>query len=161
MSAQMELSEARRRRAFTLQELLVALSLILFIMVILTEQFRAGMETFRNLKAIGDLNERLRAAAIVLRRDMQSAHFDTHRFIVVGLRDGAVDAKEAGFLRAEYQSIHDQSVDLEAGLEELERTTTDPVGKRKIHRTLEDLRVLKDSAAQMVWILSLINPPPD
>jgi prepilin-type N-terminal cleavage/methylation domain-containing protein len=65
----------RRRPGFTLVELLVAMALILFIMVILTEAFSAGLETFRRLKAIGDMQEKMRSAAIVLRRDLGLPHF--------------------------------------------------------------------------------------
>ena len=58
----------RLRRAFTIIELMVSMALILFIMVILTEAFSAGMETFRQLKALGDMQERLRTATSILRR---------------------------------------------------------------------------------------------
>jgi prepilin-type N-terminal cleavage/methylation domain-containing protein len=66
----------RPRRGFTLVEMLVAMALIIFIMVILTEAFTAGMESFRALKTIGDMNEKLRTAANVLRKDLQADHFD-------------------------------------------------------------------------------------
>jgi type II secretory pathway pseudopilin PulG len=69
----------RRRQAFTLVEMLVAMALIIFIMTILSEAFVAGLETFRQLKAIGDMQERLRAATTVLRRDLQAEHFDGRR----------------------------------------------------------------------------------
>src|SRR5947208_11474370 len=66
----------RRRQGFTIVELLVALALIIFIMVILTEAFSAGLESFRRLKAIGDMQERMRSAAIIIRRDLQAEHFE-------------------------------------------------------------------------------------
>src|SRR5438105_2574212 len=69
----------RLRRAFTIIELMVSMALILFIMVILTEAFSAGMETFRQLKALGDMQERLRTATSILRRDISSEHFEGHR----------------------------------------------------------------------------------
>jgi type II secretory pathway pseudopilin PulG len=69
----------RRRHAFTIIELLVSLALILFIMVILTEAFSAGMETFRELKAIGDMQERLRSTTTQLRRDLAADHFEGGR----------------------------------------------------------------------------------
>jgi hypothetical protein len=56
-------------------ELLVALALIIFIMVILTEAFSAGLDTFRQLKAIGDMQERMRHVAIIMRRDLRADHF--------------------------------------------------------------------------------------
>jgi prepilin-type N-terminal cleavage/methylation domain-containing protein len=67
------------RPAFTLVEMLVAMALILFIMVILSEAFVAGLEAFRQLKAIGDMEERLRAASIELRRDLNADHFEGRR----------------------------------------------------------------------------------
>jgi type II secretory pathway pseudopilin PulG len=69
----------RRRAGFTIVELLVALALILFVMVILTEAFSAGIDTFRQLKAIGDMQERMRSVAMMLRRDLQADHFDELR----------------------------------------------------------------------------------
>ena len=57
----------RPRPGFTLVELLVAIALIVFIMVILTEAFSAGTGVFRTLKAQGDLMEKLRAAELLLR----------------------------------------------------------------------------------------------
>ena len=64
------------RPAFTIVELLVAMALIIFIMYILAEAFAAGTTSFRNLKAIGDMNERLRSASTVLRRYLQADHFE-------------------------------------------------------------------------------------
>jgi hypothetical protein len=70
----------RRRQAFTLVELLVAMALIIFIMAILTEAFSAGLTTFRQLKAIGDMQERMRSVVILLRGDLQADHFaDSNR----------------------------------------------------------------------------------
>jgi prepilin-type N-terminal cleavage/methylation domain-containing protein len=69
----------RRRRGFTIVELLVAMALILFIMVILTEAFTAGLEAFRQLKAVGDMQERLRTTAALLRRDLSADHFEGNR----------------------------------------------------------------------------------
>ena len=58
-------------RGFTLVEVLVAMALIIFIMVILTEAFTAGTGVFRNLKSQGDMQEKLRAVAGVLRNDIR------------------------------------------------------------------------------------------
>jgi type II secretory pathway pseudopilin PulG len=69
----------RRRQAFTIIELLVSFALVLFIMVVLTEAFSSGMETFRQLKAVGDLQEKLRTASTILRRDLTNEHFEAHR----------------------------------------------------------------------------------
>src|SRR5262245_276291 len=67
------------RRAFSLVELLVAMALIVFIMSILSAAFAAASKTFRELKAAGDLAERLRGAVIILRRDLDNPHFDGRR----------------------------------------------------------------------------------
>src|SRR4051794_611441 len=69
----------RRRKAFTITELLVAMALIVFIMYILAEAFSAGSSAFRNLKAIGDMNEKLRTTSQTLRKYLQSDHFDGKR----------------------------------------------------------------------------------
>jgi prepilin-type N-terminal cleavage/methylation domain-containing protein len=68
-------SSPLRRRAFTIPELLVAMALILFIMAILSEAFVAGLDSFRQLKAIGDMQEKFRATTIQLRYDLASYHF--------------------------------------------------------------------------------------
>jgi prepilin-type N-terminal cleavage/methylation domain-containing protein len=69
----------RRGRGFTIVELLVSLALILFLMSILSGAFVAGMKAFRDLKARGDLNERLRAAAGLLTADLAADHFEGAR----------------------------------------------------------------------------------
>jgi prepilin-type N-terminal cleavage/methylation domain-containing protein len=63
------------RQAFTLIEMMVATALVLFVMVLLSQAFVAGMEVFRQLKGIGDMDERLRSTAVVLRRDLAADHF--------------------------------------------------------------------------------------
>jgi prepilin-type N-terminal cleavage/methylation domain-containing protein len=67
---------ARSRPAFTLVELLVSLALILFLMTIISEAFGAAATTFRNLKAIGDMCQKLRSASNMLRRDLAADHFE-------------------------------------------------------------------------------------
>jgi prepilin-type N-terminal cleavage/methylation domain-containing protein len=69
------------RPAFTLVELLVSLALILFIMAILSQAFVTGMETFREMKGIGDMEERLRSAVQILRRDLAADHFEGRRHL--------------------------------------------------------------------------------
>lgn len=66
----------RRRTGFTITELLVAMALIIFIMYILAEAFGAGAGAFRRLKAIGDMNEKLRTAGGLMRRYLQADHFE-------------------------------------------------------------------------------------
>jgi hypothetical protein len=59
--------------------MLVAMALTIFIMVILSEAFVTGLETFRQLKAIGDMDASLRTAATLLRRDLAADHFEGKR----------------------------------------------------------------------------------
>lgn len=66
----------RRRTGFTIVELLVSMALIVFIMAILSEAFAAGFRSFRDLKALGDMNERLRLATNTLRKYLQADHFE-------------------------------------------------------------------------------------
>jgi type II secretory pathway pseudopilin PulG len=66
-------------RGFTLVELLVSMALIIFIMVILTGAFTAGITTFRNLKSQGDMQEKLRATASLMRDDLLHLHFDQNQ----------------------------------------------------------------------------------
>jgi len=65
----------RRRQAFTLVELLVTIALVTFIMALLSEAFIVGVKTFRDLKALGDMDERLRAATSEIAFDLKADHF--------------------------------------------------------------------------------------
>src|SRR5258708_7578564 len=67
---------SRRRQAFTLVELMVAMALIICIMAILSEAFVVGMKTFRDLKAVGDMDQNLRTITVKLRDDLSSDHFE-------------------------------------------------------------------------------------
>src|SRR5947207_7748600 len=67
-----------KRQAFTITELLVSMALILFMMAILSEAFVAGLGTFRDLKSIGDMDQKLRTAIIILDRDLVADHFDNN-----------------------------------------------------------------------------------
>jgi prepilin-type N-terminal cleavage/methylation domain-containing protein len=66
----------QRRRAFTLVELLVAMALIVFIMSILSAAFTAATKSFRDLKAAGDMADRLRSVGAQLRRELAADHFE-------------------------------------------------------------------------------------
>jgi prepilin-type N-terminal cleavage/methylation domain-containing protein len=67
------------RKGFTLIEMLVSVALVLFIMVLLSQAFAAGLEVFRQLKGIADMEHRLRATSIILRQDLSSPHFEASR----------------------------------------------------------------------------------
>jgi hypothetical protein len=71
--------QIERRVGFTLVELMVAMALILFIMLILSEAFVKGLQSFHQLKGIGDMEEKLRAPASMLRRDLGADHFEGRR----------------------------------------------------------------------------------
>lgn len=64
------------RMGFTLTELMVALALIIFIMSILSAAFGAASKAVRDLKAAGDLAERLRGILSLMRRDLAARHLD-------------------------------------------------------------------------------------
>ncbi len=68
-----------KRAAFTLVEMLVSMALILFIMVILSSAFSTGLQVFRQLKGLGDMEERLRSTSQILRRDLAAYHFENTR----------------------------------------------------------------------------------
>src|SRR5262245_56159926 len=67
---------ANGRSGFTIIELLVAMVLVILIMSILAGAFQVGLETFSKLKAIGDMSDRLRAAAHQIRNDLRNDHFE-------------------------------------------------------------------------------------
>ncbi len=69
----------KRRQGFTIVELLVSMALILFIMAILSHAFVASTTTFRNLKAAGDMANKLRAATTLLQRDLSADHFEGNK----------------------------------------------------------------------------------
>ena len=70
------LSTSKRRSAFTLVEMLVSVALTLFIMALLSQAFVAGLQAFRQMKALGDMEERLRSTSAILRRDLTAFHFE-------------------------------------------------------------------------------------
>lgn len=66
----------RLRAGFTLVEMLVAMALTVFIMSIVTTAFVVSLETFRQLKGIGDMQQGLRTASNRLVADLRANHFD-------------------------------------------------------------------------------------
>src|SRR5260370_42681396 len=67
------------RQGFTLVELLVAMALTIFVMLILTQAFVVSIDLFSGLKGIGDMQENLRAGANSLRFDLTQNHFEGMR----------------------------------------------------------------------------------
>ena len=85
--------------------------MVIFIMVILTEAFTTGMNGFRQLKAIGDMNERLRATTITMRGDLIQLHFDGTKRVsdsTITTPYSATNAvfcqPEVGYLRVEQET---------------------------------------------------------
>jgi hypothetical protein len=55
--------------------MLVAMALVIFMMAIMSEAFVHGLEAFRRLKAIADMDSQLRNAVVLLRSDLARPHF--------------------------------------------------------------------------------------
>src|SRR4029077_4475858 len=70
---------ATRPSGFTLVEMLLAMTLMIFVMLILSQCFVQGLETFSGLKSIGDMQEQLRTATTLLRADLSLDHFEGKR----------------------------------------------------------------------------------
>jgi len=135
------------------------MALITLIMSILSQAFVEGLETFRHLKAAGDLAERLRQASLELRRDVVMANEGTATFIGETLLTGTPDRAAAADLRARYEAICAAALDLESRLREVEQQTSNPAARRLLGRTLDALQGVKLSAATMIKLLDLIAPP--
>jgi hypothetical protein len=71
--------QSRPRQGFTLVEMMVVVALTMFIMLILSTAFSTALETFRQLKAIGDMQDQLRTATNMLRTDLSADHFEGKR----------------------------------------------------------------------------------
>jgi hypothetical protein len=67
-----------RRHAFTITEMMVAMALIMLIMAILADAFTAGLKSFGDLKAVGDMDQKMRAALVIMARDLSDDHFGTN-----------------------------------------------------------------------------------
>src|SRR5262249_39247399 len=66
----------RRRKGFTLVELMVSMALTIFMMAILSEAFVVGLESFRKLRAMAELEQGMRVVEAMLRRDLAANHFE-------------------------------------------------------------------------------------
>jgi len=69
----------RKRQGFTLVELLVVMALVILIMVILAQAFGRTIESLQKAKGIGDMQDKLRAASTIIRRDLAADHFEGRR----------------------------------------------------------------------------------
>ena len=144
-------------RGFTLVELLIAMALIVFITPIINRAFSAGARTFDNLKAVGDLDERLGHDALALAEAITVTDRQAREFIENGLETGTVDRREAAELREQYEAICATAVDLEVRLREVLRNVQNRGAQRVLQRSLDLLEKLKPSAATMVSLLRLVE----
>ena len=142
---------------FTLLELLVAMALIVFIMTILGHTFSAGVRAFRELVAVGDMDEQLRRDAFALADNITATQQRAREFIENGLETGTVNRDEAAALREQYETILATSVDLEARLGEVLLHLHNPGHKRIVRQSLTALVRIKSSAATMVELLRLLE----
>src|SRR5436190_125272 len=55
------------------------MNVTMFIMVILSQAFVTGMDVFRDLKALGDMEDQLRAVSVMLRSDLEANHFGSEK----------------------------------------------------------------------------------
>jgi hypothetical protein len=67
--------KAEPRPGFTITELLVSMALIMLIMGVMAEAFTESLRTFAAMKAIGDMDQKMRAAIVILARDLSDDHF--------------------------------------------------------------------------------------
>lgn len=64
-----------RRAGFTLVELMVSAAVSVIIMAILATVFQSGIDTMRDMRSVGGLQDQLRSATEMIRRDLQAPHF--------------------------------------------------------------------------------------
>jgi hypothetical protein len=149
---------SRSRAGFTVIELLVALALIIFIMAILSVAFVEGLDTFRRLKGIGDMQEDLRGAATRLRDDVFDANRRAASVIAIGLATGKADPGDVADLKGRYEAIRADAAILEPRLRRVLRGTTNPVARRVMLLTLQSLAGVRESACRALEVLDLIAP---
>jgi prepilin-type N-terminal cleavage/methylation domain-containing protein len=150
-------SGGNRGRGFTIVELLVAMALIVLIMSVLSQAFVEGLETFRHLKALGDLGERLRESSLVLARDIDATNFESHQFIEDGLLTGTVDRAEAAALTERYEKIRRDACELQRQFREIKTDRREVL--QAIEREVTILENIKLTANLMVELLRLLSPP--
>ncbi len=67
------------RAGFTLIEIMVAMALTVFLLVIMSQAFVMSLDTFSGMKGIGDMQINLRTAEMMLRDDLSMDHFTGKR----------------------------------------------------------------------------------
>jgi len=145
-----------KQSGFTILELLVAMTLIVLTMSILNHAFSADAKAFRELVAVGDMDEQLRSVATALADNITVTQQRARGFIENGLETGTVNREEAAALREQYETICATAVDLEARLAAVLDHLQNPGQKRIVQRSLTALVRLKSSAATMAELLHLL-----
>jgi prepilin-type N-terminal cleavage/methylation domain-containing protein len=140
---------------FTLIELLVAMALIVFLMSVLSQAFSEGARTFRHLKEVGDLDERLGDDCMALAEDIAVTNQQAKEFIENGMQTGTVDREKASALREQYEGICAEAADLEVRLRDVQSRIHNPGAQSVLQRSLNELERLKSLAATMVELLRL------
>jgi hypothetical protein len=134
------------------------MALIVLTMSILNHSFSAGVRAFRELVAVGDMDEQLRRDAFALADNITMTQQRMREFIENGLETGTVNREEAVSLRQQYETICATSVDLEARLDEVVLHLHNPGNKGIVQHSLTALVRIKSSAATMVELLRLLDP---
>jgi hypothetical protein len=145
------------RRGFTLVELLDPMALIVFIMSIVSSALVDGLQTFSQLKGLGDLAEPLLNAGEALNADIGATGTQAWAFVEEGLRTGQADPDEAAQLRARYEAIGAEAADLEAQMREVLGRIANPAARQVLERSLREVEELKLSAALLVELLGLLE----
>ena len=66
--------DARARAGFTLVELMVSAAVCVIIMTVLSTAFSIALDAMRQLRSQGEMTDQLRAAEVVMKRDLRAAH---------------------------------------------------------------------------------------
>lgn len=150
---------SRSRSGFTLSELLVSFATVIFITTVSSLVFSTGLDSFRQLKGIGDLTEDLRDDSTQLRNDLLRTNTDLAAFISDGLRSGSTDPTDVDELVTRYERIAADADDLEERLRAVERDTVNPVARRLLGRTLAALDRVRVGATRTAGLLKSLDPP--
>jgi prepilin-type N-terminal cleavage/methylation domain-containing protein len=143
----------RAESGFTVIELLVAMALIVLIMSTLNQAFSEGVSAFRDLEAVGDLDEKLVDDCFALTQTVMVTNERAREFIKHSLETETVSRDEATALREQYEAICATALGLEVRLREVQRHIEDPGARLVLQRSLDALTRLKFSAAFMVRLL--------
>lgn len=75
------------------------------------------------------------------------------------LRTGTPDPTQANALRRRSEAIGEDAADVDAGLRDVRRQTTNPIARRLMSRILEALAGIRLGAGTILRLLDSIDPP--